>query len=119
MRLRRGDVVLLAFPFSSGAGGKVRPALVVQCDPSNRRLTNVIVAMITTTTHRARRANTQLLIELETQAGKASGLLHTSAVTCENLLTVEQKAVHRVIGSLPATTMRAVDACLRASLGLR
>lgn len=71
-----------------------------------------------TTTRRATRVPTQLLVDPGSPAGKGSGLLHPSAVTCENLLTVEQKAVYQVIGSLPAAVMRAIDGCLRSSLGL-
>ena len=48
MTVSRGDVILVDFPFSAGGGSKVRPAVVVQNDRDNRRLTNVIVAMITT-----------------------------------------------------------------------
>jgi mRNA-degrading endonuclease toxin of MazEF toxin-antitoxin module len=35
MTVRRGDVVLAWYPFSSGAGGKRRPCLVVQNDADN------------------------------------------------------------------------------------
>jgi mRNA-degrading endonuclease toxin of MazEF toxin-antitoxin module len=45
--MRRGDIVIVAFPFATGGGGKNRPAVVVQCDRDNRRLSNTIVAMIT------------------------------------------------------------------------
>jgi len=48
MTLKRGAVVLVRFPFSSGTDAKVRPALVVQADWNNRRITNTILAMITT-----------------------------------------------------------------------
>lgn len=33
MKLHRGDVVLLAFPFSGGQGSKVRPGLVIRAMP--------------------------------------------------------------------------------------
>jgi mRNA-degrading endonuclease toxin of MazEF toxin-antitoxin module len=46
-------VLLVHFPFTSASGVKVRPALVVQNDRNNHRLTNVIVAAVTTTTHRS------------------------------------------------------------------
>lgn len=39
MTLKRGDVVLVEFPFSSGSVSKLRPALVVQTNRNNRRLT--------------------------------------------------------------------------------
>ena len=73
--MTRGDVVLISFPFSSGVGAKVRPALVVQCDANNRRLLNTIVAMITTSTHLAGKEPTQVLIDPGTPEGRRSGLL--------------------------------------------
>ncbi|MFO0967856.1 MAG: type II toxin-antitoxin system PemK/MazF family toxin [Gemmataceae bacterium] len=118
MKLRRGDIVLLAFPFADGKGSKVRPAIVVQCDANNDRLRNTIVAMITSTTDRAAREPTQLLIDIATQAGKHTGLLHTSAIKCENVFTVEQSRIARTLGNLPETMMSRVDACLRAALAL-
>ena len=69
MTLYRGDVVLVQFPFASGTTSKVRPALIVQNDRNNSRLTNTLVAAITTTTHRSGEP-TQFLIELATPAGK-------------------------------------------------
>jgi mRNA-degrading endonuclease toxin of MazEF toxin-antitoxin module len=45
--MKRGDVVLVDFPFSTGLGSKKRPALVVQCDLNNLRLHDTIVAIIT------------------------------------------------------------------------
>ena len=118
MTVRRGDIVLLPFPFSEGVGGKVRPAIVVQSDTNNERLKNTIVAMITSTTDRAEHEPTQLLIDVNTQEGKQSGLLHTSAIKCENVLTVEQRLIVRTIGTLPRGVMAQVDLCLKESLGL-
>lgn len=115
--MQRGDVVLVHFPFSSGAGSKLRPALVVQSDPNNQRLTNVIVAAITTTTHRSGEP-TQLLIDVSTPAGQQSGLLKDSVVTCENLATVDQGRVTRKIGTLPTNAMQRISDCLRAALGI-
>jgi mRNA interferase MazF len=117
MTYRRGDIVVVSFPFSSGTGAKARPALVVQCDVNNSRLKNVIVAAITTTTHRSGEP-TQLLIEVATPEGRQSGLLHDSVVTCENLATIEQSLVRRKIGTLPFDLMGAIDRCLENSLGL-
>jgi mRNA interferase MazF len=67
--MRRGDVVLVDWPFSGGGASKIRPALIVQNDRDNQRLTNTIVAMITSTTRRATEA-TQLLIDILTGEGK-------------------------------------------------
>ena len=51
--MRRGDIVIIDFPFTSGVQSKVRPALVVQSDQENRRLAKTIVAMVTGNLQRA------------------------------------------------------------------
>lgn len=117
--MRRGDIVLLNFPFSSGGGAKVHPAVVVQCDSNNRRLQNTIVAMITTSTRLATVEPTQFLIDPATPDGAQSGLLHPSAVKCENIFTVGQAVVIRTIGTLHASAIPRLDVCLRASLQLK
>jgi len=118
MNVRRGDVVLADLPFSDRTGSKKRPALVVQCDRNNRRLDDVIVAMITSVVQRSASEPTQLLIDVATPEGKQSGLLHSSAVKCEHLVTLHQQFVGRVIGHLPASMMQEIDGCLTESLEL-
>jgi mRNA interferase MazF len=118
MKVSRGDIVLVAFPFSSGRGGKLRPALVVQADVLNQRLTNTVIAGITTTTWRASRAATQILVDPTSGEGAASGLLHPSAITCENLYTVESLLITRKIGAASASILLQVDEGLKAALGI-
>jgi mRNA-degrading endonuclease toxin of MazEF toxin-antitoxin module len=81
MNVRRGDVVLVLYPFASGRGASRRPALIVQNDRDNRRLDNTIIAQITTN---VRHGNdpTQLLIPWGTPEGQQAGLLHDSVVSC-------------------------------------
>ena len=110
--VRRGDVVLVAFPYTDGGGGKVRPALVVQADRNNQRLRNTVVAMITGNIRLAGRELTQFLID------KEAGVLGPSAVKCENLYTVAQSDILRTLGRLTPEQAVAVDSCLRYALGL-
>jgi mRNA interferase MazF len=116
MTPQRGDVLLVRYPFSSGVGAKVRPALVVQNDQNNRRLSNIIMVAITTTTHRSGQP-TQLLIEAASPIGRQAGLLRDSVVTCENLATIDKGLILRNIGSLPAIVMDEINDCLKAALG--
>jgi mRNA interferase MazF len=118
MNLRRGDVVLADLPFSDLSGVKKRPALVVQCNRNNQRLDDVILAMITSVVQRAATEPTQKLIDPITPEGQASGLLHTSAVKCEHLITLHSQFISRVIGHLPSDIMKEIDGCLKESLGL-
>jgi mRNA interferase MazF len=117
MPLTRGDIILVQFPYSSGVGSKLRPAVVVQPDVNNRRLTNVILAPLTTTLQRATEL-TQFLVDVGSTTGKAAGLRHTSVVSCENLTTVAQSLVRRRLGRLPQDAMDQVNECLKAALGL-
>jgi mRNA interferase MazF len=118
MPVRRGDVILAYVPNIGSPGGKVRPALVVQSDHNNARLNETIIAAITSNTSRVQEA-TQLLIEVATSDGAASGLLHDSAVRCERLHSIPQADVRRVIGNLSGALLRPIDDCLKAALGLR
>ncbi|MEX2317916.1 MAG: type II toxin-antitoxin system PemK/MazF family toxin [Pirellulales bacterium] len=118
MKVRRGDVVLVDYLFSDRSGSKVRPCLVVQNDVNNQRLDDTIVTAISSNVARVKTAPTQLLIVIRTTEGAQSGLLFDSAVQCENLMTIDTQFVMRKIGALPANTMRQVNECLAASLGL-
>src|SRR6266850_1377360 len=100
MNVRRGDVVLVLSPFASGRGASRRPALIVQ---------------ITTNVRRAREP-TQRLIERSTLEGQQAGLLHDSAVSCNNLATVHEDRINRVIGHLPDPLMPSIDECLKTAL---
>jgi mRNA interferase MazF len=117
MSVKRGDVVLALYPFASGTGSSRRPVLIVQNDTDNGRLRNTVVAQITSNLKRVGDPS-HLLIEAATPEGVQSGLLHDSVLSCNNLATIEQKLIQRAIGSLPATTMQKVDACLKAALGI-
>lgn len=117
MRVSRGDVVLAVYPFASGIGGKRRPALVVQADRDNRRLPNTVLALITSNLGRVDEP-THLLIEIATPEGQQSGLLRDSAVSCNNLATVDENRIQKAIGQLPASLMAKVDDALKAALEL-
>jgi len=112
---KRGDVVLALFPNSDLRTAKTRPALVVQADGLGTGVSQVVVAMISSQMSRANHASRVAVIQTSPE-GQASGLLSDSVVMSDNLATVIEAAVHRVIGSLP---MDGVDAALRHTLGLK
>mgnify|MGYP001237807565 CR=1 FL=1 len=115
-KIRRGDVVVARVP--QGQSFKVRPVVVVQSDRNNARLTNAIVAMITSNTRLASKEATQVLIDTATPEGQKSGLAHTSVVKCENLYTLPIGSL-RKIGVLSSALLALVDESLKASLDLR
>lgn len=111
---KRGDVVLVLFPHSNLKTAKVRPALIVQADNLQTGLAQVIVAMITSRMFRANHPS-RVTIQISSSEGKMSGLLTDSVVMTDNLATIAESEIDRIIGSL---SMHKEDSALRHTLGL-
>jgi mRNA interferase MazF len=116
MRVRRGDVVMVDWPFSDRTGSKKRPALVVQADTLNQAIADTIIVAITSQPPRA--SATQLFIDISTTDGQLTGLKFNSTLRCENVLTVDCKFIYRGRGRFSATLMRQTNDCLKAALEL-
>jgi len=112
--LKRGDVVLTLFPHSDLRTSKTRPDLVVQADNLQTGLPQLVVAMITSRAQRGGHPS-RVMISLTSPAGRQSGLLKDSVVATDNLATVIDAAIDRIIGSLPMTE---VGIALRHTLGI-
>lgn len=111
---KRGDVVLVVFPNSDLRTAKLRPALIIQADQLETGLLQTIVAMITSRIFRAGHPS-RVMVSLRSIEGQQSGLLADSVIMIDNLATIMDRAIDRVIGTLPMTQ---VDAALRHALGL-
>lgn len=97
---KRGDIVLVLSPNSDLQTAKRRPALIVQTDNLQTDLFQVIVAMITSKQFRANHPS-RVLISLTEPAGKKSGLLTDSVIMTDNLATIVEMAINKVIGHIP------------------
>jgi mRNA interferase MazF len=115
--MKRGDVVLVPFPFQDKPGEKIRPAVVVQSDTENARLINTIVAMIAGNTVDAGQPTT-LLVDPSTPEGAGSGLAGPSLIKAYNVVTIRQKRVIATLGHLSDIVKKKLDACLKAALDL-
>ena len=113
-RCNRGDVVLVLFPHSDLQTAKTRPAVVVQAVDLRADLPQVIVAMISGRMFRAGHPS-RVVVRRDTPEGQSAGLLGDSVVMTDNLATVADTAIDRVIGTLP---MLDIDTSLRHTLGL-
>lgn len=114
MSYKRGDVILVRFPNSDFKTFKKRPVLVVQADDVETRLSQRLVAVITSNLNRT--GSTRVLIVKDSPEGQQMGLVADSVVVADNLATVLDREVDRVIGTCPV--MDQVDAALRIALGL-
>jgi mRNA interferase MazF len=102
------------FPNSNLQTAKTRPALVVQADGLQTGLPQVVVAMITSRMFRANHSS-RVTILLSAPEGQHSGLLTDSVVMTDNLATIVEAAIDRVIGHLAMTK---VEQALKHTLGL-
>jgi mRNA interferase MazF len=115
--MKRGDIVLALFPHAAGTPPKRRPALVVQADYYNVRISNVLVVPITS--NLARRGDSaHYEIDVSTPEGKQSGLHQNSLVSCLNISVVPVGVIGAKIGELSPASMQKIDACLKAALGV-
>lgn len=115
MPYNRGDVVLVLFPDSNLQTAKKRPARVVQADALRTGLAQTVVAMITSNQARAGHPS-RVAVPLASTEGRGMGLLTDSIVMTDNLATVRDVEIDRLIGR--CTIMPAVAAALRHTLGL-
>jgi len=102
------------FPHSDLRTAKPRPALVVQADNLQTGLPQVIVAMISSKLFRAHHPS-RVTVLRSTPEGQQSGLLTDSVVMTDNLATITESAIDRVIGGL---SMTEIDTALRHTLNL-
>lgn len=118
MKVQRGDVVLVDFPYSDRTGSKVRPALVVQSDIWNQPLDDTILAMVSSSNRRRVGAATQHLIAASSSVAQGTGLRMGSIIQCENLVMYDQGLILRVLGRLSDSEMKHIDVCLKAALAI-
>ncbi len=115
--MNRGDIVLARFPHAVGTPAKSRPVLVVQSDYYNQRISNVLLASITSNLSRAN-DNAHYLIDVGTPDGANSGLKRSSLVSCLNVAVLPASDLGQRIGSLSRQAMLEVDDCLKAAFGI-
>ncbi len=108
---RRGDVLLLPFPFTDLSAAKRRPVVVLSTDAYNAGRADVIVAAITSNVS-GRQPGDCPVTDLS-----AAGLAKPSVVKIV-VGTIERSQVLRQLGSLSAGDLDAVAQAVADALGL-
>ena|SRR3989442_10691405 len=109
---RRGDVVLVPFPFTDLSATKQRPALVVSPDSLNSARDDVVLVAITSQVPARLEADE---IEIPSAELNATGLLKPSIMKLSKIVTIHRDLVRKRIGCLPAPTLERVLAQIRAN----
>jgi mRNA interferase MazF len=113
--MRRGEVVLVDWPYSDRQGSKLRPAVVVQADFLNGIIDDTILVQITGRRHGL--PGTE--VELDPAKETSSGLLKVSYVCATNLMTAEQALIDQIIGVLSDSVMQQIEGCLKVVMEIR
>ena len=114
--MKRGDVVIIDFPYSDGIGAKFRPVIVVQDDRYNATWKKTVVVMVT---GNIQRKNDPAHLLIDTRSEPGTGLKGPSLASCLNLFTVDQTAIQRKLGRLSEPLLARLDRCLVEALGIR
>lgn len=111
---RRGDIVLVPFPFTDLSSAKQRPALVVSADGWNTAQSDVVLVALTSQVTGPRAPGDLVLSAAELQSG---GLPKPSLVRTTKIFTMHQGLLRRTLGRLPESTTATVLAELRKFFG--
>ena len=99
---RRGDVVLVPFPFTDLSTSKQRPAVVLSSERYHRATEDCLVAAITSVRPAMLSPGDVPLSEDDQTAG---GLLKPSIVKVGKLITLDRRLIRRTLGRFPEATI--------------
>jgi mRNA interferase MazF len=107
-----GEIVIAAFPFTSLAGTKRRPAVVLAAGDLPREF---VVAFITTNLKTASLPSA-VLVPTHHPAWAQTGLKAASVIRADKLVTLNDSVIAGSIGLLPQDILAAVRGKLKALL---
>jgi mRNA interferase MazF len=112
--VNRGEIwrASLPEPFGSEPGFH-RPVVIIQSDRFNRSQISTVIAAAITRNLRLCRAPGNVYLPRRT-----GGLDHDSVVNVSQLVTLDQRRLNRLLGTLPAAKLHELDGGLRLVLAL-
>lgn len=110
---RRGDVVLVPFPFTDLSTTKQRPAVVLSSDRYHQVTGDCLVAAITSIRPHTLSPGD---VPLSPEDQAAGGLLKPSIVKIGKLITLNRRLIRRTLGRLPDATVGILLAEMRRFL---
>jgi mRNA interferase MazF len=113
---RRGDVVLVPFPFTNFKSHKVRPAVIVSPKVSKRG--DVIVAFISSVIPFDKHEASAVVLESSDPTFLKTGLKMSSIFRMDKIITLHFSLILRHIGHVPTPLQKKLDRTLSQALGL-
>lgn len=116
MPCRRGDVVLVPFPYSDANTTKHRPGIVITTDTFNAGNLDILVAGVTHSPHATRRLGAVRLDDAERKAGglDTNPIMAVSVAVASKIATIAQSRIAGTYGRVPAATVDRILDALKA-----
>lgn len=102
---KRGDIVLVPFPFTDFSTLKQRPALVISSEAFNRSREDIILVAITSQSNSARGGN----YPIKGAEQKHSGLLREGVVLVGKIITIDQRLIRNKLGTLSPKVLEEIS----------
>ena len=112
--LRRGDIVLVPFPFTDLSGRKVRPALIVSPNPVGE---DILVAFISSVIPPVPEP-TEYVLDTTHPAFAQTGLRGTSVFKMGKMATLHRSLMLRRLGCTTPGLQNTLDIALKRAVGL-
>ena len=113
--MNRGDVVRIQLPRPRGTPGHeqfgMRPAIIVQDEPSLANLSTVLIVPMT-----SNRAATRFTGSILVSPSKSNGLTMPSVALTQQLRAVDKTRIDCTLGSVSSDVLEAIDDALRQML---
>jgi len=115
MSVKRGDIVLLPFPWTDLSTIKVRPALVLSDDSFNQKNNDAVFLFITSKIYKGL---FDFRLNKTDSNFKATGLSTASTFRISKIITLEQKLVKRRLGYADNKLLKKVGNALKVLLNI-
>jgi mRNA interferase MazF len=114
LSLRRGDIVLVPFPFTDLSGQKLRPAIILSPDPVGE---DILLAFISSVIP-ASPEPTEYVLETIHPSFAGTGLKSTSVFKLGKMATLHRSLILRRVGRVAPELQKALDVALKQAVGL-
>jgi len=111
---KRGDIVLVRFPFTDLSSTKVRPALVI----SSFKEDYIIIGIFSRQPSYKNLTATWVLISRNSKDFASTGLKKTSILKAEKITIVHRSVIHKKLGRFSQNLMNNVEKALKRALQL-
>jgi len=110
---KRGDIILVPFPFSNQIATKKRPSVIVSSNLYNNVSSDIVIMAITSRTDKTIGIGECLIMDWQ-----VAGLLKPSAIK-PAISTIEQQLVLKKLGSLSSNDLFSMENALKRFLDLQ